>query len=101
VTNYLNRDTVVAPTAPDQPFGNAERNSVRGPWYWNVDFVASKEFMLPFGDQTRLQFRIEAFNLFNRTNLRAPNANRSSANFGTITSAWDARQIQLGLKVTF
>ena len=48
-----------------------------------------------------LQFRIEAFNLFNRSNFRAPNTNRSSAAFGTITPTWDARQIQLGVKFMF
>jgi outer membrane receptor protein involved in Fe transport len=101
VTAYFNRDAVVIPTDPSQPFGNAPRNSVRGPGYWNVDFVAAKEFALPFGDQTRIQFRIEAFNLLNRTNFRAPNGNRSSAGFGTITAAYDARQVQLGVKVIF
>jgi hypothetical protein len=100
-TNYLNRDNVVIPTDPSQPFGNARRNSVRGPWYWSVDLVGSKDFALPIGNQTRLQVRIEAFNLFNRTNFRAPNINRSSGNFGTITSAYDARQLQLGVKLTF
>jgi hypothetical protein len=44
---------------------------------------------------------VEAFNLLNRTNFRAPNANRSAANYGTITAAYDARQIQLGVKVLF
>ena len=100
-TNYLNRDNVVVPTDPSQPFGNARRNTIRGPWYWAVDLVASKDFALPIGDQTRLQVRIEAFNMFNRTNFRAPNINRSSGNFGTITSAYDARQLQLGVKLTF
>jgi hypothetical protein len=101
VTNYFNRDAVVIPTDPGQPFGNAPRSSVRGPRYWNVDFVAAKEFRLPVGDQTRAQIRIETFNLFNRNNFRAPNGNRSSAGFGTITATYDARQIQLGVKVTF
>ncbi len=101
VTNYLNRETVTAPTDPSQPFGNSERNSVRGPWFWQVDMVATKDFRLPFGDQTRLQFRVEAFNLLNKTNFLAPNANRSSANFGTITSTLDARQVQLGVKLLF
>jgi hypothetical protein len=100
-TNYLNRDTVLIPTDPSQPFGNAPRNNVYGPWYWNVDFVAAKEFAIPLGSQTRAQFRFEAFNLLNKTNFRAPNANRSAGNFGTITSTWDARQMQLGFKLLF
>jgi hypothetical protein len=82
-------------------FGNAPRNSVRGPSFWQFDFVASKNFKLPIGSQTNLQIRIEAFNLFNQTNFLPPNGNRSSAAFGTITSAYDARQIQLGVKLTF
>jgi hypothetical protein len=100
-TNYLSLTNVTIPTDPSQPFGNAERNSVQGPWYWNIDFVAAKEFPIPLGDQTRVQFRFEAFNLLNKTNFRAPNANRSNANYGTITSTWDARQIQLGVKLMF
>jgi hypothetical protein len=101
VTNYLSRDNVVVPTDPSQPFGNAGRNTVSGPWYWQLDMVASKDFRIPIGDQTRVQFRVEAFNLLNRTNFRAPNANRNSASFGTITSTFDARQVQLGVKVSF
>ena len=34
-----------------------------------------------------------------RSTSRAPNGNRSSAAFGTITSTFDARQMQLGLKL--
>jgi hypothetical protein len=101
VTNYLSRDAVTIPTDPSKPFGNSERNAVRGPRFWQVDMVASKDFRLPFGDQTKLQFRFEAFNLLNKTNFRSPNANRSLANFGTITSTFDARQMQLGAKLMF
>jgi hypothetical protein len=100
-TGYFNPANVVIPADPSQVFGNAPRNSVRGPEFWQLDFVASKNFRLPIGSQTNLQIRIEAFNLFNRTNFLPPNGNRSSAAFGTITSAYDARQFQLGVKVTF
>jgi hypothetical protein len=100
INNYFNRNSVVVPTDPSQPFGNAERNSVRGPLFWQIDFAASKHFPLPWPNG-RLEFRFEAFNLLNRTNFGAPNGNRSQAAFGTITSTFDPRQIQLGVKVTF
>ena len=101
VTAYLSRDTVTAPTDPSQPFGNAERNSVRGPWFWQMDLVAAKDFPLPIGPQSRIQVRLEAFNLLNKVNFRAPNANRSAADYGTITGTFDARQLQLGIKLMF
>ena len=47
----------------------------------------------------RLEIRVEAFNLLDRANFTAPNGNRSSAAFGTITSTYDPRQLQLGVKV--
>ena len=101
VINYLSRETVTLPTDPSQPFGNAPRNSVRGPWFWQMDIVAAKDFPLPIRDQMRIQVRFEAFNVLNRVNFRAPNANRSNANFGTITGTFDARQMQLGIKLMF
>jgi hypothetical protein len=101
VTNYLSRDTVTVPTDPSQPFGNAPRNSVRAPWFWQMDVVAAKDFALPIGTNTRAQFRLDAFNVLNRVNFRGPNGNRSSSAYGTITSTYDARQLQLGVKVLF
>lgn len=54
------------------------------------------------GSQTGFEFRLEVFNLMNRTNFGAPNGNRSSTAFGTITSlATTPRQVQLGFKVNF
>ena len=97
INNWFNRACVVAPTDPSQPFGNAARNSVRGPNFWQFDFAASKRFAL--GGPARFEFRFEAFNLLNRTNFRAPNGNRSAAGFGTITSTLDPRQLQFGFKV--
>jgi hypothetical protein len=97
ITNWFNKDCVVAPTDPSQPFGNAARNTVRGPNFWQIDLAASKRFAL--GPSARVEVRIEAFNLLDRANFTAPNSNRSSPGFGTITSTYDPRQLQLGAKV--
>ena len=99
ITNWFNRETVTVPTDLAKPFGNAPRNNVRGPVFWQVDFAMSKHFAV--ASSANLEFRLEAFNLFNRTNFRPPNGNRSSGAFGTITSTYDARQLQLGFKLNF
>jgi hypothetical protein len=97
INNWFNRACVTAPTDPSQPFGNAERNSVRGPLFWQFDLAASKKIQL--GGPAQFEFRLEAFNLLNRTNFRVPNGNRSAAGFGTITATSDPRQLQLGFKL--
>jgi Carboxypeptidase regulatory-like domain/TonB dependent receptor/TonB-dependent Receptor Plug Domain len=100
VQNWFNRNNVVVPTDPSQPFGNAERNSVRGPAFWQIDLALSRRVPMPWPSGA-LELRAEFFNLLNRTNFRAPNGNRSAAAFGTITSTYDPRQAQLGVKVLF
>lgn len=99
--NWLSRTTVTVPTDPSQPFGNAAPNSVRGPLVWTVDMVMSKRFNIPWSNHGAFEFRAEFFNLLNRTNFRAPNGNRSAAAYGTITSTYDPRIIQLGFKASF
>ncbi|HQX83017.1 MAG TPA: TonB-dependent receptor, partial [Vicinamibacterales bacterium] len=100
ITNWFNKDAVVIPTDPSQPFGNAPRNNVRGPHVWQIDMALSKNVALPWR-ASQMEFRLEVFNLMNRANFRAPNGNRSAAGFGTITSTYDPRQLQLGVKVRF
>jgi hypothetical protein len=96
ITNWFNRDCVSVPTDPSQPFGNAGRNTVAGPRFWQLDTALSKRFAV--GGPARFEFRLEAFNLLNKTNFRAPSGVRSAGAFGTITSTHDARQLQLGFK---
>jgi len=96
ITAYFNASCVVIPTGPSKPCGNAPRNSVRGPSFWQVDLALSKQVSV--GSSSRVEIRLEAFNLFNRTNFQAPNGNKSSGGFGTITSTYDARQLQIGAK---
>ena len=52
-------------------------------------------------ESTRLQFRAEAFNVFNHTNFDTVRLTRQSASFGQILSTRDPRIMQLGLKLYF
>jgi hypothetical protein len=97
IGNWFNRACVSAPTDISQPFGNAGRNTVRGPKFWQFDLAASKRFAL--GGPAQFEFRLEAFNVLNRSNFRAPNGNRSASTFGAITATYDPRQLQLGFKL--
>jgi hypothetical protein len=96
---WLNPATVVVPTDRTQPFGNAGRNVARAPNFYQMDLRLHKDFSLT--ETTKLEFRTEAFNLLNKTNLGPPNGNRSSGSFGSITSAYPARQMQFALKLLF
>lgn len=81
-------------------FGTAGRNIVSGPGAATVDFSLVRDFRLPAAH--RLQFRVEAFNLFNRVNLGLPNSTIGAAGFGAIRStATNAREIQLAFKYIF
>jgi len=80
-------------------FGNTPRNILRGPGRVTVDMSLAKNVSLP--GRTQLQFRAEAFNLFNRPNFNNPNATFGTANFGRITSSQSMRQMQLGAKILF
>jgi len=80
-------------------FGNAPRNSVIGPGLEEFDVSLQKE--IPLRERVRLQFRAEAYNLFNHPNLNIPNRIAFTANFGSISSAQDSRQLQFALKLLF
>ncbi len=87
--------------------GNAARGLLLGPNLQTVNFTLSKTFSLT--ERTRLQFRSEYFNLFNRANFSIPNATvftsptaGVSPSAGRVTNtATSSRQIQFGLKLTF
>lgn len=99
ISNYFNASNVVIPS-PSQPFGDAPRSAARGPAIYTRHLGLHKSVSLV--GRSRLELRVEAFNLLNRSNVNAPNGNRSATSFGTIASlAGDPRQIQLGVKVDF
>ena len=80
-------------------FGNLENNSLIGPGRFNVNMGLVRAINVVNGHQ--IQFRAEAFNVFNRVQLSTPVSALNSPNFGLITSADDPRIIQLALKYTF
>jgi hypothetical protein len=109
-SRYLNPAAVIAPTDRSKPFGNAGRNIVSGPSFFQTDLGLHKSFPV-WKEKTKLEFRMEAFNIFNHTNFTAPDTNVSNirldpngnntGSFGKITSAFPARQIQFALKLIY
>ena len=79
--------------------GTGKRNSIRGPGFARTDLSLFKNIEL--GGPHRLQFRLEAFNLFNQTRFNQPGGTIGTGNFGRITSADDGRIVQLALKYSF
>jgi hypothetical protein len=80
-------------------FGNAPRNLLRGPGRFITDISLAKSVEL--GARARVQFRAEAFNVFNTPNFNNPGRVFGTATFGRITSAQPMRQIQLGMRLIF
>lgn len=113
IDRWFNTEAIRLPSQ-DQPFGNAGRNIGRGPSFYQFDLGLQKNFALPFiNEVSKMEFRAEFFNLFNKTNFGNPNSNasgivfntdgtlRTAGGFGTIRSANPARQIQFALKLLF
>src|SRR5215472_8029528 len=69
IANYIRTECFSWPALGT--LGNLGRNTLRGPRLQEDDFSLFKNFPL-FGDRARLQFRTEAFNLFNHANFQAP-----------------------------
>jgi hypothetical protein len=55
------------PCVPVAQDGTLSRNAFRGPKYASVDLGVFKDFSIR--ESLKVQFRAEAFNLFNRVNL--------------------------------
>jgi hypothetical protein len=87
------------PVSAGPRFGNSPYGAIHGPGLAQTDATLSKFF--PITELVRVKFQADAFNILNRTNFNGLNLNASNSNFGTISSAFPPRQLQLGLKVMF
>jgi hypothetical protein len=106
------------------PFGNASRNPGRTPAFYQTDLALNKKFSTPV-ESLKVEFRTEFYNLFNHTNLYLPGTisgtqGTTSATAGTggtvvlgaitggipngggqVTSTFEPRIIQFGLKILY
>ena len=98
---YLNSAAFTLPSYT-QPFGNAGRNIAHLPFFSELDFGIHKNFNL-WSESKYIQFRAEAFNLFNKTNFSPSGLSlaTNSSSYGQFTSTFPARQLQLALKLYF
>jgi hypothetical protein len=81
-------------------FGNVGRDSMRSAPYWNLD--SSLFRVIPIRENIRLEFRVEAFNLFNTVIYGLPDSGLLDSNFGGVFGTANIpREIQLGLKLIF
>ncbi len=80
-------------------FGNAGRNIIQGPAFYNIDLSAVKDTSL--GETTTLQFRAEFFNALNTPNFSRMNIFFGTPGFGRIGQASAGREIQFGIKLLF
>ncbi len=106
INNWINAAAFTIPASG--AWGNAGRNLVRGPDFWQADAALSRDFKLT--ERFIAVLRIEGFNIFNRAQYGNPNGNLSSASFGRITTTVNGssptgsgtpREFQVALRLKF
>ncbi len=65
-------------------FGDAPRNFARGFAAWQLDMAIRRDF--PIAERLKLQFRAEAFNIFNHPNFGTVDPHFGSSTFGQATA---------------
>ncbi|HWE49321.1 MAG TPA: carboxypeptidase regulatory-like domain-containing protein [Bryobacteraceae bacterium] len=105
---YFNPAAFAKPAAGT--FGTLGRDALYGPGFGSVDFSVFKN--IPIKERIHAQFRVEIFNLLNRTNWANPTTTLTSSSFGQLTNTRSAasapglgfgepRNVQLALKIIF
>ena len=106
-TEWFDPSAFTAPACATGPdcFGTLGHDAVRGPGRDNWNMSLFKNFN--FTERTRLEFRVDAFNIWNHTQF-VGNVQQGGigtqvggSNFGSFTAAADPRVLQLGLKMVF
>jgi hypothetical protein len=90
-------------SVPSYSYGNAPRNSLSTDHVTQFDFSTFKRFPI-VREGTFLEFRAEAFNIFNIINYGPPANTVNAAGFGTVSALIPGnppRQLQFTLKLNF
>ncbi|HET9741340.1 MAG TPA: TonB-dependent receptor [Terriglobales bacterium] len=110
-TTYFTVPTFTAFTGSN--FGAAlpgpelHRGFLTGPGYRDLDVSLTKAFGLPnmpvLGEDAKIEFRLDAYNVFNSLNFNPNNisTNIAAANFGQATQALNGRIVTLGARFNF
>jgi hypothetical protein len=129
--NYINFAAFLIPPFKDasgnvlSPFGSASRNPARSPEFYETDLDLNKKFDTPL-ENLKVEFRAEAYNVFNHTNFYLPGnisgtqptatqtlstgattpigaipTTATATSGGQITSTLQPRILQFALKVIF
>jgi hypothetical protein len=100
--HYFNPDAFSYPTIGT--YGNASRNLVTGPTFYTNNMALSKGFPIPkMRPGTRLEFRCDAFGVFNTPNFGAFNSTalQLGSSLGRIYSTTSERTLQLSLHLNY
>ena len=95
---------VTVPDLPGSGYGTTGRDFFRGPGRTNLDLALAKTTAII--ERVNLEFRVEAFNVFNHAEFANPDTNIDDATFGQITSTTigtvqTQRILQLATRLTF
>jgi Carboxypeptidase regulatory-like domain len=85
--------------APGTYATSQEKNLLRQPGFWDLNMSFRKGFEV--AQAKRFEFRVEVFNILNRTRLGNAVTNPTLADFGYIVSRVGNRTMQLGLQYVF
>ncbi len=96
-------DTTAFTPVTTASFGNAGRNSLRGPGHSQLDLGIAR--LIPLTERLRFELRGEAFNVTNTPFFALPGNNVSNSSFGLITSTFgsssDNRVLRFTGKINF
>jgi hypothetical protein len=98
VNHFFNTDAFALP-APGR-FGDAGRNTIIGPGSKTVNMALTRLIRLS-QDGKRLEFRVQAYNVFNTPNFTALATVVDASNYGRLISAKQMRQIEFTLRFNF
>jgi hypothetical protein len=97
INNWLNKAAFA--TASNGAWGNSGIDIVEAPGLQSYDLSLAKHFRLT--ERVNLRFQADFYNAPNTANFSGLNTTITSSAYGTMSSAYPPRQIQLALKLAF
>jgi len=99
-TQWFDQSAFSTPTSGQ--WGNLGHNAIYGPGRDNWNISLFKSFTFSESRGSRLELRAETFNTFNHTQYNGIGTSYANASqFGTVTSTYNPRNLQLGIKLLF